>query len=292
MNHSETTDAIFQAFGCVRDDEWLQVLLSSLHTPEQRGVMFPPYPPEGVQREIHGHAHEVSLHEAHVFYREIKAYCAYAGRPIRADTTLLDVGCGWGRMARLFMKDIRPEALFGVEQTDRFLMAARRANPCLTFFHNGLAPAVPLASGSTDVVTSWSYFAHVSEFFADQWMREIHRVLKPGGIAVITTQSRRFLAFCAEQRLRRASGMRLEHPWHEACADSFTDEARANAAFDAGHFLHAASAKPPLSQAHYGEAIIPRNYVLKVWGHLFRLVEYMDNPSRLPHVLIVLQKMS
>lgn len=291
-NHSDTTDAIFQAFGSVRDDEWLQVLLRSVQAPEQNGVCFPPYPPEDLQREIHGHAGDISLHEAHVFYREIKAYCAYAGCPIRSDTTLLDVGCGWGRMARLFMKDVRPERLFGVEQTDRFLMAARRANPCLTFFHNGFSPAVPLQGESVDVVTSWSSFAHFSEFLADQWVREIHRVLKPGGLAVITTQSRRFLAFCAEQRLRRASGMRLEHPWHEACADSFKNETRANAAFDAGHFLHAASAKPPLPQAHYGEAIIPRNYVLKAWGHLCRLVEYMDNPTRLPHVLIVLQKIS
>ncbi|GBR52991.1 hypothetical protein AA106555_1119 [Neokomagataea thailandica NBRC 106555] len=188
------------------------------------------------------------------------------------------------------MKDIRPEFLQGVEQTDRFLLAARRANPCVNFFHSGFAPALPLQDASLDLVTSWSYFAHVSEFSADQWMREIHRLLRKGGLAVVTTQSRRFLAFCAEQRLRRASGMRLEHPWHEACADSFTDEGRANSAFEAGKYLHAAIAKPPFPEAHYGEAIIPKNYILKNWSHLFRLVEYVDNPARFPHVLIVLQK--
>ena len=60
--------------------------------------------------------------------------------------------------------------------------------------------------------------------------------------------------------------------------------------FVAGRFLHAASSKPPQPQSHYGEAIIPRNYIIKTWGGLFRLIEYMDNPVRLPQVLIVMQK--
>jgi len=290
MTHSDRTDAVFEAFHSLSDEEWLHVLTTSVSTREVCGVRMPDFPPDDTQREIHGHHGEVSIHEAHVFYREIKAYCAYAGRPVRPETTLLDFGCGWGRTALLFMKDIRPQALVSVESTDRFLMAARRANPFLSFLQAGQVPPLPMVPESLDLVTSWSIFSHLDEFLAGQWIREFYRLLKPGGLVIITTQSRRFLAFCAEQRLRRASGMRLEHPWHEACADSFVDEARANSDFEAGRFLHASSAKPPHFQAHYGEAIIPRNYVLKAWGGLFRMIEYLDNPVRLPQVLIVLQK--
>ena len=91
-------------------------------------------------------------------------------------------------------------------------------------------------------------------------------------------------------RLRRASGIRLDHPWYEACADSFVDEPLENSRYEAGQFLHAASTQPPHPQSHYGEAVIPRGYVVKKWGHLFRLVDFLDNPVRLPQVLVVLQK--
>ncbi|MFT8988839.1 MAG: class I SAM-dependent methyltransferase [Gluconobacter albidus] len=290
MSHSESISAVFETFGSISDEEWLQVLVSSVRIPEIHGVRMPTFPPDDLQREIHGHHGEISVHEAHVFFREIKAYCAYAGRPVRPETRLLDFGCGWGRIARLFMKDIRPSNLYGAETTDRFLMAARRSNPALNFLGCDLVPPMLLTSESFDLITSWSVFSHLDEFLAGHWVREFHRLLRPGGILVMTTQSRRFIAFCAEQRLKRASGIRLEHPWHEACADSFTDEARANAEFEAGRFLHAASSKPPQPQSHYGEAIIPRNYIIKAWGGLFRLIEYMDNPVRLPQVLIVMQK--
>lgn len=290
MTHSDRTDAVFEAFHGLADEEWLHVLVSSLGGHEVRGVRMPEFPPDDLQREIHGHHGEVSIHEGHVFYREIKAYCAYAGRPVRPETSVLDFGCGWGRMARLFMKDVRSQSLVSVEHTDRFLMAARRANPFLPFLQAGLVPPLPLVPGTLDLITSWSTFSHLDEFLASHWMREFHRLLKPDGLVVFTTQSRRFLSFCAEQRLRRASGMQLEHPWHEACANSFVDEAQANSHFEAGRFLHAASAKRPQPQAHYGEAIIPRNYILKAWGGMFRLIEYLDNPVRLPQVLIVLQK--
>ncbi|MBS1093661.1 class I SAM-dependent methyltransferase [Gluconobacter wancherniae] len=290
MSSSESTSAVFDAFRRLDDDAWLAVLVASVQQREIDGVEMPGFPSVPLQRELHGHDGEVSIHEAHVFYREIKAYCAYAGSPITSATALMDFGCGWGRMARLFMKDIPPSQLFGVETTSRFLMAARRANPCLAFLESELTPPLPMQAEALDTVVSWSVFSHFDEFLAGHWVREFHRLLRPGGMFVFTTQSRRFIAFCAEQRLRRASGMRLEHPWHEACADSFLDEALEFSRYEKGLFLYASSAKPPHPQAHYGEAIIPRNYIIKVWGHLFRLVEYMDNPARLPQVLVVLQK--
>ncbi|MBE7219843.1 MAG: class I SAM-dependent methyltransferase, partial [Caulobacteraceae bacterium] len=248
------------------------------------------FPDEALQREIHGHAGEVSLHEAHAFFREVKAYCAWAGRPLAPHRTMLDFGCGWGRMLRLFMKDIEPANLFGADSTSRFLVEARRCNPSLGFLSCGLAPPLILGTETLDYVVSWSVFSHLDEFLALRWVEEFHRLLKPGGLLLLTTQSRRFLAFCAEMRVRRASGIRLEHPWYESCADSFTEEARENARYEAGEFLHAASTTAPHPQSHYGEAVIPRGYVARKWGHLFRLVDFLDNAVRLPQALIVLQK--
>ncbi|CAI9121128.1 class I SAM-dependent methyltransferase [Brytella acorum] len=290
MFQAPDASAVFDTFKNRSDEDWLSILVSSLQIPEIDGAHMPRFPPDDLQREIHGHSGEVSLHEAHVFYREIKAYCSYVGRPVMPETRVLDFGCGWGRVTRLFMKDVRPDNLFGVDSTSRFLIEARRCNPALNFLSCQLVPPLLMGDGTFDLITSWSVFSHLDEFLAGHWIREFHRLLRPGGIAILTTQSRRFIGFCAEMRARRASGMRLEHGWYEACADSFTDEAHANSRYEAGMFLHAASVQAPHPQAHYGEAIIPRNYVVKQWGSLFRLVEFLDNPVRLPQVMIVLQK--
>jgi SAM-dependent methyltransferase len=290
MFHSAGAEALHRTFRDRDDAGWLDILVSSLRIGEIEGVPMPGFPPEELQREIHGHSGEVSLHEAHAFFREAKAYAAYAGRPIAPHRTLLDFGCGWGRVLRLFMKDIEPQNLFGTDSTSRFLAEARRCNPNVNFLACSLAPPTILAPNTLDYVVSWSVFSHLDEFLANLWIEEFARLLKPGGLLILTTQSRRFIAFCAEQRLKRASGMRLEHPWHEACADSFTDEPLENSRYEAGQFLHASSVRPPHPQSHYGEAVIPRGFFVKRWGHLFRLIEFLDNPVRLPQVLVVMQK--
>lgn len=287
---SNGAEALHQKFRDRSDESWLDILVTSLRTPQIDGVEMPGFPEESFQRALHGHANEVSLHEAHSFFREVKAYAQYAGHPVAPHRTLLDFGCGWGRVLRLFMKDIEPGNLYGADSTSRFLMEARRCNPALAFLACGQAPGLILKPESLDYVVSWSVFSHLDEYLATRWVEEFWRLLRPGGLAFLTTQSRRFIGFCAEQRVKRASGIKLEHGWHEACADSFTDEAAANSRFEAGEFLHAASVAAPHPQSHYGEAIIPRGYVVRNWSRLFRLVTYMDNPVRLPQVLIVLQK--
>lgn len=283
-------DLLFKTFQDRSDKDWLDILVASLRIPEIEGVTMPGFPDDDLQRGMHGHCGEVSLHEAHAFFREVKAYAAYAGRPLAAHRRLLDFGCGWGRTLRLFMKDIQPDNLFGTDPTSRFLTEARRCNHNLNFLSCGVAPPTLLSAESLDYIISWSVFSHLDEFLTMRWIEEFSRLLKPGGLLMLTTQSRRFIAFCAEQRMRRASGIRLEHGWYEACADSFTDESHENARYEAGHFLHAAPVARPNLLSHYGEAIIPRGYVVKHWSPLFRLVEFLDNPARLPQVLVVLQK--
>lgn len=283
-------DALHTTFRDRTDQDWLDILIASLRVPEIDGVSMPAFPDESLQREIHGHAGEVSLHEAHTFFKEVKAYATYCGRAIEPHRRLLDFGCGWGRVLRLFMKDVAPHNLFGTDSTSRFLYDARRCNPALAFLPCGKTPPTVMAPQTLDYVISWSVFSHLDEYLATRWIEEFHRLLMPGGLVMMTTQSRRFIQFCAEMRVRRASGIRLDHPWYEACADSFTDETAANSRYEAGAFLHASTDRAPNEGAHYGEAIIPRLFVQKHWGHLFRVIDFVDNAVRLPQALIVLQK--
>jgi ubiquinone/menaquinone biosynthesis C-methylase UbiE len=98
---------------------------------------------------------------------------------VRRGSTVLDLGCGAGMLALLKRKDI---TLTGVDISEECVAAARR---------NGYdaacrAPLVdlPFADGSFDYVTSLDVLGHIPFEEKDAVLREIQRVLRPGGVTL------------------------------------------------------------------------------------------------------------
>jgi SAM-dependent methyltransferase len=58
-------------------------------------------------------------------------------------------------------------------------------HPPLQAFANGEAPPLDQPSASFDLVWSVSVFTHLTDHWAG-WLAELHRVLKPGGLALIS----------------------------------------------------------------------------------------------------------
>ena len=81
-----------------------------------------------------------------------------------------------------------------------------------------------------------------------------------------------------------------ESVWHQYLARSFLDRDQALRDYDAGKFLHSATGggehRP---SSFYGESIIPRAYVEQHWTRDLELVDFVDEPTRLPQALIVLK---
>ena len=111
-------------------------------------------------------------HPYAVFERHVQA--CLAERP----GTLLDIGCG--RDAPV-LRRFRGKAkrLVGVEQ-----VGYRVEDPHLTLLQ-GTASSIPLPDESVDVVMARSVMEHVVD--PDAAFREIHRVLKRGGVFVFLT---------------------------------------------------------------------------------------------------------
>ncbi len=92
--------------------------------------------------------------------------------------TILDVGCGDGRLLRR-AKHLFPSAkLVGVDPLERSLRAARLLLPSCTFYP-GRVEALPLPDDSVDVVVSTFSFHHWED--PAKGIGEIARVLHPGG---------------------------------------------------------------------------------------------------------------
>jgi SAM-dependent methyltransferase len=106
----------------------------------------------------------------------VERECAARGGPV---DRLVDVGSGTGAL----LAQLRPLAreAVGVEVDDEALALARSRGLDV---REAQAGALPFADGSVDVVTSFDVLEHLDDDVAAG--REIRRVLRPGGAAIVT----------------------------------------------------------------------------------------------------------
>lgn len=123
------------------------------------------------------------LEKEHWFYagkREIVRYWIYKMQPPRPDSVLVDCGAGTGQFAAEMSAFCR---VLAVDDHDESLAiaASKLGSSSVT---RGSATALPLLDKSTDYLTALDVLEHVADDKGA--MQEFARVLKPGGILIIT----------------------------------------------------------------------------------------------------------
>lgn len=100
--------------------------------------------------------------------------------PPRAESVLLDCGAGTGRFAQEMAADCRVLVLDDHEEALRMLRARFRPEQILSL----AGDRVPLPDASLDYVTALDVLEHTPDDAAV--VRGFHRLLRPGGVAVVT----------------------------------------------------------------------------------------------------------
>lgn len=121
---------------------------------------------------------------------------------------VLDWGCGPGRVIRQ-MKELldRSSSLYGTDYNKDSIAWCSANLPGIDFNLNGLEAKLPYASNTFDLIYGISIFTHLSEEKHQEWYAELHRVVKPGGIMILTTQGDHFLAkLNPEEKAQYTSG--------------------------------------------------------------------------------------
>ena len=93
--------------------------------------------------------------------------------------SIIDVGCGTGRLLRAALGRWPEAQLYGVDTSQQMLSEAKRLSPRATF-QLAAAESLPFPDQTADVVLTSLSFHH----WADQVrsLQEIARVLRPGGL--------------------------------------------------------------------------------------------------------------
>ena len=101
--------------------------------------------------------------------------------------TVVDIGCGTGPLVAELVR--RGVTSTGVDSSPGVLEAARKRAPGASF-HLGSVAALPLADGSFDAATLIETVEHLDDATLAASLAEARRVLRPGGILLITTPNR------------------------------------------------------------------------------------------------------
>ncbi|MEM6770202.1 MAG: class I SAM-dependent methyltransferase, partial [Bacteroidota bacterium] len=109
--------------------------------------------------------------------------------------SILDWGCGPGRVVR-HLQDLLPIAavVHGTDYNPATIAWCKQALPTISFNHNELAAKLPYPDGTFDAIYGISIFTHLSEALHHDWIHELRRVLKPGGLLLLTMQGNNFKA--------------------------------------------------------------------------------------------------
>jgi SAM-dependent methyltransferase len=115
----------------------------------------------------------------------IRAAATAAGSPPEQMDSILDFGCGCGRVARHWAGLEHPRVL-GCDYNERLLEWCAGNLPFLQTTRNRLEPPAPYAPQSFDLIYALSVLSHLSEPLQRRWVAEFRRLLRPGGLLVVS----------------------------------------------------------------------------------------------------------
>jgi len=115
-----------------------------------------------------------------------QAALALAASIVHQPESVLDVGCGTGRLLRRAYRYWPEAQLIGVDPAQGMIEQAKLLTPNATFY-TAMAETLPLQDNSVDLAISTISFHHWQNQAAG--IREITRVLRPGGYFMLVDVS-------------------------------------------------------------------------------------------------------
>ncbi|WP_131196723.1 class I SAM-dependent methyltransferase [Lichenihabitans psoromatis] len=154
-------------------------------------------------------------------FRALEAIMARHGIRASTGTTVLDWGCGHGRVTRHFIQNWQDARISGVDIDAENAAWCNENLPDGTFSQVPLWPPTSLKAASFDVIFGISVMTHLTAEAQQAWLEELARLLKPGGLALLSFAGPGAVAFSSFWR---------DRPWWDAWLRSGFDDQQSDLA--------------------------------------------------------------
>jgi SAM-dependent methyltransferase len=162
---------------------------------------MPLMPSDKVQQSWTGCSGHDLMKQSVSFIRiAVGKYHETACKPL-SEGTVLDFGCGWGRLARLLYKYVPAGNIYGVDPWDQSIDLCRETNLYGNYFISDYLPEkLPIPGvAKFDLVIAFSVFTHLSEKAAGMALELLSNSLHRNGVLIFTIRPREYWAFAQDQ---------------------------------------------------------------------------------------------
>lgn len=226
-----------------------------------------PVPPRRLRARVGvPEAHEYILRGRQAA-QELSQALGAVGRDLADFGSVLDFGCGSARVLPHVASMTRARCA-GCDVDAEAIGWARDHHPSLRWTVSPAQPPLPYPSQSFDLVYSISVFSHLNEPSQDRWLQELFRLLRPGGVALLTVHGR--------------------YAFEQFRTGSVTTRWSSRRPFDrgplgAGEFVFVPYVRSmwnrrdlPGVEAEYGLAFHDADYVREHWSKRFEVLDVVD----------------
>jgi len=214
----------------------------------------------------------------------LELYEQYRRGPIHTPAAILDFGCGCGRLLRLLAGHADVWRVTGTDVNPALVDWCRSNLRAVETDLNGLVPPLRLTDQSFDLVYALSVFTHLPEAATTLWLDELSRILRPGGILIVTTSGTSVLETIRNSTLHQTM-FGINRTEVDAILKDFAETGLVFKRYDP-HVIQLARAGQD-----YGNLFIHRQYVLDRWhDQRFEVCEHLPGGLRGWQDIVVLRR--
>ncbi|MGH8105730.1 MAG: class I SAM-dependent methyltransferase, partial [Arenimonas sp.] len=153
-------------------DDWILLNRTKAFSETTLRRYVSPFPPPELMANVSGLQNEkdFAAHGTDIYSALTRASL----KPLNEYESILDFGCGCGRLARMFKG--HPNKIAGCDIDARHVEWINKNLPFMDAKVSKVAPPIPYQDNEFEAIISISIFSHLTERSQDQFLAELHRV--------------------------------------------------------------------------------------------------------------------
>jgi SAM-dependent methyltransferase len=273
-----TTDKNYD-LGCrLPADDWLWLNGRAIFDDPRLRPYVAPFPSKELMTNVSGltNDRDFAAHGVEIF----RALAQASPKPIADYRSILDFGCGCGRLARMFKG--HPNRIVGCDIDKRHVNWVAGNLGYMTACLTSVNPPLPFGDNEFDAVFSISIFSHLTEKSQDDFLAELSRITSLDGYLFLTIHGARALERAKSEQMIRDMLWVDQQPFDKACAEF--EQNRHAFILQQGHLTTVGpdGANNRLNKSkgtvieepyQYGITFIPEQYIFTHWAKWFHVVE-------------------